>query len=50
MKEGELLIKSPSMFDRYINKPKETKESFTEDGWFKTGDCAIVLPIEDNGV
>lgn len=29
------------MFDRYINKPKETKESFTEDGWFKTGDCAI---------
>ena len=23
-KEGELYIKSPSMFNRYLNKPKET--------------------------
>lgn len=36
--EGELLIKSDSMFDRYLNKESETKKSFTEDGWFKTGD------------
>ena len=49
-KEGELLIKTPSMFDRYIGKKEETKKSFTSDGWFKTGDCAIVNPIDDNGV
>lgn len=30
------------MFDRYLNKPKETAESFTEDGWFKTGDFVTV--------
>lgn len=24
----------------YWNKPKETQESFTTDGWFKTGDTA----------
>lgn len=40
-REGELFIKSPCMFDRYINKPEATRETFTEDGWFKTGDCAI---------
>ena len=48
-KEGELYIKSPSMFDRYINKPEETKKSFTADGWFKTGDCAVQLPITGSG-
>jgi malonyl-CoA/methylmalonyl-CoA synthetase len=48
-REGELLIKSPSMFNCYINKPEETKKSFTSDGWFKTGDCAILLPINDEG-
>ena len=48
-KEGELFIKSPSMFDRYINKPEETKKSFNADGWFKTGDFAIQLPINDGG-
>ena len=26
------------MFDRYLNKPKETKDSFTPEGWFRTGD------------
>jgi long-subunit acyl-CoA synthetase (AMP-forming) len=44
-REGELYIKSASMFDRYINKPEATRETFTEDGWFKTGDCAICKPI-----
>ena len=35
--EGELLIKSESMFDRYLNKPEATIKEFHE-GWFKTGD------------
>ncbi|TNV79998.1 hypothetical protein FGO68_gene16782 [Halteria grandinella] len=46
-REGELYIKSPCMFDRYINKPEASRETFTEDGWFKTGDCAIVNQIDE---
>ncbi|XP_061889634.1 malonate--CoA ligase ACSF3, mitochondrial [Entelurus aequoreus] len=40
-KEGELLVRGPSVFKEYWNKPQETKESFTDDGWFKTGDTAV---------
>ena len=25
----------------YYDKPKETAEAFTEDGWFRTGDIGI---------
>ncbi|XP_029284399.1 LOW QUALITY PROTEIN: acyl-CoA synthetase family member 3, mitochondrial [Cottoperca gobio] len=39
-KEGELLVRGPSVFKEYWNKPQETKASFTDDGWFKTGDTA----------
>jgi malonyl-CoA/methylmalonyl-CoA synthetase len=35
---GELLVKGPSVFKEYWQKPKATKEAFTEEGWFKTGD------------
>lgn len=41
---GELLVKGPNVFAGYWKKEKETKESFTEDGWFKTGDIAIMKP------
>ncbi|XP_054626808.1 malonate--CoA ligase ACSF3, mitochondrial [Dunckerocampus dactyliophorus] len=40
-KEGELQVRGPSVFKEYWNKPQETKESFTDDGWFKTGDTAV---------
>ncbi|XP_044207420.1 malonate--CoA ligase ACSF3, mitochondrial [Thunnus albacares] len=39
-KEGELLVRGHSVFKEYWNKPQETRESFTDDGWFKTGDTA----------
>ncbi|XP_039992951.1 malonate--CoA ligase ACSF3, mitochondrial isoform X3 [Xiphias gladius] len=39
-KEGELLVRGPSVFKEYWNKPQETKESFTDGGWFKTV-CSI---------
>jgi malonyl-CoA/methylmalonyl-CoA synthetase len=39
---GEIQIKSESVFLEYWNKPSATKEAFTDDGWFKTGDIAIV--------
>ena len=38
---GEILIKGPSVFEEYWNKPDATQEAFTEDGWFKTGDMAV---------
>jgi malonyl-CoA/methylmalonyl-CoA synthetase len=41
--QGEIQIKGASVFKEYWNKPQETKDSFTEDGWFKTGDSAILV-------
>ena len=38
---GEIIIKGPSVFQEYWNKPEATKEAFTDDGWFKTGDMAV---------
>lgn len=35
--DGEVLVRGPSVFKQYWNKPKETAEAFVE-GWFKTGD------------
>jgi long-chain acyl-CoA synthetase len=44
--EGELCVKGPQVMREYWNNPKETKNSFTDDGFFKTGDIAI---INENG-
>jgi len=35
--DGEVLVRGPSVFKQYWNKPTETAEAFV-DGWFKTGD------------
>ncbi|KAG7315269.1 hypothetical protein KOW79_021357 [Hemibagrus wyckioides] len=40
-REGELQVRGSSVFQEYWNKPQETKDGFTEDGWFKTGDTAV---------
>ncbi len=40
--DGELEVKGPSIFSGYWNKEAETKEAFTADGWFKTGDIGDV--------
>jgi len=36
--EGEILIKSPGTMTGYYDAPDLTKEAFTADGFFKTGD------------
>ena len=37
---GELRVKSYALMKGYYKKPKETAESYDEDGWFCTGDMA----------
>lgn len=38
--KGELLIRCPGLFTEYYKQPELTDESFTEDGFFRTGDKA----------
>jgi long-chain acyl-CoA synthetase len=38
----ELQVRGPNVFSGYWNLPEATAESFTEDGWFRTGDQAEV--------
>lgn len=39
---GEVLIKGPAVFKEYYKNPEVTAESFTEDGYFRTGDKADI--------
>jgi long-chain acyl-CoA synthetase len=39
--DGEILVRGPSVFKGYWNRPEETKNAF-EDGWFKTGDIGNI--------
>ncbi|RXM99821.1 Acyl-CoA synthetase family member 3, mitochondrial [Acipenser ruthenus] len=43
-KEGELLVRVPSVFQEYWNRLQETRDAFTEDGWFKTDVAVIGAP------
>lgn len=43
---GEIVAKGPNIFLGYYNDEKKTKEAFTEDGFFKTGDYGY---IDENG-
>ncbi|MCQ8832982.1 acyl-CoA synthetase [Streptomyces malaysiensis] len=41
---GELQLTGPTLFDGYLNRPEATAGSYTEDGWFRTGDIAAIDP------
>ena len=39
---GKLQVRGPMMFDGYLNRPDATAEAFEPDGWYRTGDVAVV--------
>jgi long-chain acyl-CoA synthetase len=36
--DGEIMAKGPNIFEGYLDNPEATEETFTDDGWLKTGD------------
>lgn len=40
---GEFLIRTPSIFKEYFNKPEETKAA-KENGWYRSGDAGYKAP------
>ena len=40
---GELQVRGYSLMLGYYNKPEDTAASYTDDGWFKTGDTVMWL-------
>lgn len=39
---GEVQLRGPNVFKRYWKQPQKTAESFTHDGWFKSGDLGFL--------
>ena len=41
---GELQVRGATVFSGYLRRPEATAVSFTHDGWFRTGDMAVIEP------
>lgn len=39
---GELLLRGANIFSGYWRRPEDTARAFTRDGWFRTGDVAVL--------
>lgn len=39
---GRLEVRGATLFSGYLNRPDATAESWTDDGWFVTGDVAVI--------
>jgi len=40
--DGEIVVKGPSVFESYYKDEEKTKEAFTDDGYFRTGDIGMI--------
>lgn len=41
---GSLQVRTSTIFDGYLNRPDATAAAFTPDGWYRTGDAAVIDP------
>ncbi|MGI9125428.1 MAG: acyl-CoA synthetase, partial [Mycobacterium sp.] len=41
---GSLQVRTPTIFDGYLNRPDATAAAFEPDGWYRTGDAAVIGP------
>ncbi|MFF5184935.1 acyl-CoA synthetase [Streptomyces sp. NPDC000345] len=41
---GEIQVRGPHLFTEYLNRPDATAAAFSADGWFRTGDVAVLDP------
>lgn len=39
---GRLEVLASTLFDGYLNHPEATADAFTADGWYRTGDVAVI--------
>ena len=39
---GRLEVRTPTIFDGYLNRPDATAEAMTADGYYRTGDVAVI--------
>ncbi|UXA16840.1 acyl-CoA synthetase [Mycobacterium sp. SMC-4] len=39
---GRLQVQSPTLFDGYLNRPDATADVLGGDGWYRTGDVAVI--------
>lgn len=46
--QGELQFRGPTVVDAYLGDPGAAQRAFTDDGWFRSGDLAVIG--EDGGV
>ena len=39
---GEIIARGPNIMQGYLNDPEATRDTFTEDGWLRTGDLGLL--------